>query len=177
MKNEYHHSCDQQDEQQVSKTQIKREMHALKAIGKRLVELNVDLLDTLPLTEALRDAIKEAHRIKSNNARKRHLGFIGKLMQQQDIDPILTLLNRLDNQHQAQTDFFHEMEHWRDRLTGEQSHEALTEFVSNHPNADTQYLRQLIRNSQREVKAGQPPVNRRKLFKYIKELCMYSQSL
>lgn len=171
MKDQYSQRLDDQDEDWVSKTQIKQELHELKAMGKRLTDLKTDVLNKLPLTESLRAAIDEARRIKSHNASKRHLGYIGKLMQQQDIEAISTLLNRMDSTHQSHTEFFHQMEHWRDRLIGSNSHEALTEFLEQYLEADAQHMRQLIRNSQKELQQNKPPASSRKLFKYIRELC------
>ena len=171
MKDQHSQPTDDQDESWISKTQVKQELHELKAMGRRLIDLKPDVLNKLPLTESLRDAIEEAHRIKSNNASKRHLGFIGKLMQQQDIEAISTLLNRMDSKHQAHTEFFHQMEHWRDRLIGQDSNNVLSEFLALYPSADIQYMRQLIRNSQKEASLEKPLASSRKLFRYIRELC------
>ena len=42
-----------------SKTQIKREFHALQDLGQRLTTLKLDLLNKLPLTDELRRALAE----------------------------------------------------------------------------------------------------------------------
>lgn len=49
-----------QDEEKPSKTQRKREMHELQALGARLVELNSEQLDAVALPEDLRDAVDRA---------------------------------------------------------------------------------------------------------------------
>jgi len=65
-----------------SKSQVKRDMHALLDLGKELVELSDDKLKRLPLSEALYDAIRMAQRISSREARRRQIHYVGKLMRQ-----------------------------------------------------------------------------------------------
>jgi len=65
-----------------SKSQIKRDMHALLDLGKALVALSDDKLKRLPLSEALYDAIRMAQRISSREARRRQIHYVGKLMRQ-----------------------------------------------------------------------------------------------
>jgi len=65
-----------------SKSQVKRDMHALLDLGKDLVELSDEKLKRLPLSEALYDAIRMAQRITSREARRRQIHYVGKLMRQ-----------------------------------------------------------------------------------------------
>jgi len=65
-----------------SKSQVKRDMHALLALGKALVELSDDKLKRLPLPESLYEAIRLAQRITSREARRRQIHYVGKLMRQ-----------------------------------------------------------------------------------------------
>jgi len=65
-----------------SKSQVKRDMHALLDLGKDLVELPDEKLKRLPLSEALYDAIRMAQRITSREARRRQIHYVGKLMRQ-----------------------------------------------------------------------------------------------
>ena len=153
----------------VSRAELKRDMQELKDMGSRLMEMKATMLDKLPLNERLRDALDESKRIKSQNARKRHLGFIGKLMQDQDLEPIKELLARLDASSDEYNRHFHQLERWRDRLIHE-GHSALTAFLEAYPEADHQHLRQLVRNAQKEAEQEKPPASARKLFKYIREL-------
>lgn len=43
-----------------SKSQLKREMHALQDLGKRMLDLSNDQLETLPISDTLRAAIEES---------------------------------------------------------------------------------------------------------------------
>lgn len=152
-----------------SKTQVKRELHALQDLGQRLAALKPDLLNKLPLTEELRTALAEAPRHTANSAKKRHTQFIGRLMRDQDTDAILTLLDQLDASTRQYNERFHGLERWRDRLLNGND-ETLESFVSEYPEADRQHLRQLIRQGQHEAAQNKAPAASRKIFKYIREL-------
>ena len=53
-----------------SKTQIKRELHALQDLGARLTTLKPELIAKLPLTDNLRKALAEAPKHTANVADK-----------------------------------------------------------------------------------------------------------
>ena len=152
-----------------SKSQIKRELHALQALGERLTTLKPDLLAKLPLTDALRRALAEAPKHTAHAARKRHIQFLGKLMREQDIDAILALIDQVDTSTREYNERFHNLERWRDRLIGE-GDSALQSFIELYPEADSQHLRGLIRHAQHELARNKPPTAARKVFKYIREL-------
>jgi len=65
-----------------SKTQRKRDAHALQALGAQLVALSVAQLARLELPEALHEAVVAAQRMRSHGARTRQMQYIGKLMRQ-----------------------------------------------------------------------------------------------
>jgi ribosome-associated protein len=157
------------EEEWVSKTEVKRQMHALQELGAKLTKLNKEQLDKLDLGDSLRNAIDEFHRIKSNGAQKRHLQYIGKIMRTEDADEIEHAVGLFEAGHQAHTQAFHKLERWRDRLIND-GNQALQEYVEEYPDADIQHIRQLIRNAQKELKLNKPPAASRKLFKYLREL-------
>lgn len=152
-----------------SKSQVKRELHALVDLGERLTTLKADVLAKLPLTDGLRRALADAPKHTANIARKRHILFIGRLMRDQDTDAILQLLDQLDASTRQYNERFHNLERWRDRLVSG-TDEVLEKFVGEYPDADRQHLRQLIRQAQHETAQNKPPAATRKIFKYIREL-------
>lgn len=152
-----------------SKSQIKRELHALQDLGQRLTTLKLDLLNKLPLTDELRRALAEAPKHTANAAKKRHVQFIGRLMRDQDIEAILTLLDQLDASTRQYNERFHNLERWRDRLINGND-DTLEAFVGEYADADRQHLRQLIRQAQHELAQNKAPAASRKIFKYIREL-------
>ena len=65
-----------------SKSQRKRDAHALQALGVQLITLSTAQLARLDLPEALHEAVVAAQRIRSHGARTRQLQYIGKVMRQ-----------------------------------------------------------------------------------------------
>ena len=80
-----------------SKSARKREMLALQALGERLIDLRPATLAALPVSEALTTAVAEARRIRSHEARRRQLQYIGKLMRSEDANAIAAALDAIDN--------------------------------------------------------------------------------
>ena len=72
----------------ISKSQRKRDAHALQELGVALTSLRHDILKTLPLGEPLYQAILEAQKCKSHGARRRQEQLIGKLMRRDDHEAI-----------------------------------------------------------------------------------------
>lgn len=150
-----------------SKTRLKAEADAAQEIGRQLVALPKDKLNKLSLDEHLMDAIREAKRITSNGAIRRQMQYIGRLMREVDLAPIVDQLQRWEGKHQEENARFHHMERWRTRLLAEP--EALEAFIQQFPQVEIQQLRTLIRNSQKELAASKPPKSSRELFKLIRE--------
>ena len=151
-----------------SKSQRKRDMHALQDLGTDLVELNDDQLATVELPENLRDAVLEARRLEGKHeARRRQMQYIGKLMRHIDAEPIrasIAAYKAVSHEHTAR---LHLLERWRARLL--EDADAVTEFMSAYPHADAARVRTLIRNAERERAAGQPPKSFRALFQLVNE--------
>ena len=152
-----------------SKSQRKRDMHALQALGKELVKLPPDKLATIELPETLRNAVIEARRIHQHGALKRQLQYIGKQMRDIDPNPIREQLATLSGHSQQAAMALHLIERWRDRLL-EEGDLALEKLLQEQPHADRQYLRQLLRNAKKEVSENKPPKSTRLLFRYLREL-------
>ena len=152
-----------------SKSQIKREFLALQDLGARLAELKPDILNRLPLNDALRKALEESSRHTKHIARKRHNQYLGKLLRGHDIDAIQQVLDNFDSSTREYNNRFHQLERWRDRLLDE-GDEALQELMQEYPDIDSQHLRGLIRQAQQERTREKPPTAARKLFRYLREV-------
>ena len=155
-------------EQPISKSEIKRQMTALQKLGEELVALPASKLDQLDLPETLRDAVNQAKRITAHGGLRRQMQYIGRLMRITDAQPIVEQLNAWRGDSAEVIAEFHRMENWRTRLLDDDA--ALTEFVDIYPQADAQQLRTLVRNARREAAAAQAPKSSRALFKLIREL-------
>ncbi len=151
-----------------SKTKLKAEADAQQALGVRLTELPKDKLLKLNLPEDLFTAILETKKITANGAIRRHRQYLGRLMREIDTAPITEQLARWDGKHTAENAYFHGLERWRDRLINDAN--ALSEFITLHPSTDSQQLRTLIRNAQRELTTGKPPKSSREIFRVLREI-------
>lgn len=152
-----------------SKSQLKRDSQALQDMGAQLVDMPEGKLQKFDLPENLHDAIYEARRLKSREAKRRHLQYIGKLMRTIDTDSIIHTLEKMDHQSQTYRQHFAQLENWRDRLINQGS-PAIEDFIQQYPQADRQQLRNLQRQANREREINKPPAAARKLFAYLREI-------
>jgi ribosome-associated protein len=152
----------------ISKTKLKAEADAAQDIGKKLIDLPKDRLIKLNLPEALFEAVTEAKRITANGAIRRQKQYIGRLMRDIDIAPIVDQLQRWEGKHNEESAKFHTLERWRERLLTQET--AVSEYIAANPQVDSQQLRTLIRNAQREEAAQKPPKSSRELFKLLREI-------
>ncbi|KAA0874051.1 ribosome biogenesis factor YjgA [Nitrincola tapanii] len=165
-----HHPAVQEDEDElISRSEIKRQMEALQALGEKITELRPDQQERIPMDETLRKAVAETRRIASHRARRRHFQYIGRLMRQADAEAIQAALDEFDTASQLHNQKFHLMENWRDKLLQDEDGSQLQSFIQHYPHTDIQQLRQLIRNAQKEQQAQRPPTYFRKLFRFIRE--------
>ena len=151
----------------LSKTKRKQEMHALQALGAALVDLPEAQIASLQVAERLKIAVLATKRIKSHEARRRQIQYIGKLMRETDPEPIRALIDSLQGNSAKASAHHRRLETWRERLLADD--EALTEFAAAHPLADLQALRALLRNARKEAREGKPPRAYRDLFRFIKD--------
>ncbi|MCW9024139.1 MAG: ribosome-associated protein [Gammaproteobacteria bacterium] len=157
------------DEILISKSQLKREAHALQELGEKLVKLSLADFEKVPMDDSLRDAITAARGMKKNGALKRQLQFIGKLMRKIDATPIQAAYDSVTNHYRDDVKQFHQLENWRDRLITE-GDKALGDLLEEFPDVDRQHLRQLIRSASKESAQNKPPRSARELFQYLKTL-------
>lgn len=151
-----------------SKSQLKRDAHALQDLGAALLEVPEHDWPALQLPDNLAAALRDAKRMPSHGARKRQLKFIGKLMRDIDPEPIQQYFDKLHDEARQQAHLQHEVEDWRDRMIGE-GDSAIDSWLAAHPGGDRQHLRQLVRQAVKEQETGKPPRSSRALFRYIRE--------
>ncbi|MBI1174966.1 MAG: DUF615 domain-containing protein [Sideroxydans sp.] len=164
-----HHNQDEEDlDQPLSKTRRKQQMHDLQDIGERIAVLGNDKLAELDLPERLLDAIRELRRINKFGAQRRQMQYIGKLMRDVETGPIIAKLDAWSGVSLQHTAWLHRIERWRDRLLEDSN--ALTELLADHPDADTQHLRALIRNAHREKELNKPPKSYREIFQVLRDM-------
>jgi len=141
-------------------------MHELQALGVALTRLSERELESFAMPAELRQALLEAKRIKSHEAKRRQLQYIGRLMREVDPAPLRARLDAIVGSSAQASAHHRRLEAWRERLL--EDDEALTAFAAEHPGADVQVLRTLIRNARKEAAGGKPPRAYRELFRVLK---------
>ena len=155
-------------DQNPSKTQRKKEMLELQALGVELVALDDPALDALELPDALREAVIQARRITGFEARRRQLQYIGKLMRRVDPGPIRAVLEDRRARARAETAAFRRAEAWRERLLSDP--EGLAQLIAERPSADAPRLRALVESARRERAEARAPHSHKELFRALRDL-------
>jgi ribosome-associated protein len=156
-----------------SKTQLKKDMHELQALGEAFAALPESRIVGLPISETLIGAVMEYRRTRSHEGRRRQMQYIGKLMRRDDVGPIREAVTAMQLGQAKDSLALHEAERWRAELIA--SDDALTTWMQKHPGGDVQQLRSLIRAARKD--AAVAPEQRsgrayRELFQFIKALTL-----
>src|SRR5207247_1153610 len=127
-------------------------MHELQALGVALVELPETQLRSMALADDLLEAVLEAKRIKSHEARRRQMQYIGRLIR--DIDPgaIRSRLGVIAGSSAQASTAHRRLETLRERLLSDDA--ALTDVAAEHPGAAVQPVRTLLRKSRTRGQEG-----------------------
>ncbi len=167
------------DDLYTSKSEQKRDDLVLQELGQSLMALKQSEQDRLPLGDSLRKGLEEARRITSNEARRRHSLYIGRLVRESNSDQIEQALAALKDPFRQQR-----LTNWVDKIAAcEQAREAdptLQQILEAFPHGDRQQLRNLTRNTLKARVADPASASaadkdrfkreRRKLMNYLNEL-------
>ncbi len=156
------------DIQQKSKTEKKKEVEKLQKLGEQLSKLPAVQLRRMNLPEDLKSALIDGQSITSNIAGRRHRQYIGVLMRDVDPEPIRHALLQAETDLSIGSTVAKETRQWIDRLsTGDSA--VMEEFLSICPGLERQRLRQLVRNINKGKESGKTSKSRRTLEQLIKK--------
>jgi ribosome-associated protein len=169
---DHHYGDGVDDDAPPSKTALKAEARSLQALGQELSALSDGRLAAVDLPDSLRDALLTYQRTKSHEGRRRQLQYVGKLMRGVDPAPLREAVAAATLGSARDTWRLHEAERWRAALIADD--EALTRWLAEHPQADAQHLRSLVRAARRDA-AGlavgdRQPRSHRELFQLLRPL-------
>lgn len=164
---EYFDEFDDVDNEK-SKSEVKRELLALKDLGRDLIALPVKDLNKLSLPENIYETVIKAHS-QTHGALKRLVGYLGGLIANADYQDIRQQLEKLQQVHHGEVKQFHQLEQWRDQLLANDE-QVMTVLRNTFDNIDSQHIRQLVRNANKEATTNKPPKSARLLFKYLQQL-------
>ena len=153
-----------------SKTRRKKDSHDLQDLGEALVAMPDGRLVDLPMDESLLDAIRQYRVTRTHEGKRRQMQYIGKLMRRNDPEPLREAVASMQLGHAKDALALHDAERWRAELVA--GDDALTNWMADHPHADVQQLRSLIRAARKDASVA--PEQRsgrafRDLFKFIRQ--------
>ena len=155
-----------------SKTQLKTQSHDQQKLGLALAALSDERLAATEMPEILRDAIVQFRRTKSHEGRRRQMQYVGKLMRSADEDALREAVAAATVGSARETLALHQAERWRAELIGDD--DAMTRWLADHPDTDTQRLRSLVRAARRDAAGlaaeARQPKSFRELFQFLKPM-------
>jgi len=172
------HSFTEEDfeslEGRASKTEQKKAVQRMAALGAQLAELPRKQIEKLPVEERLIDALLEVESITSHEARRRQFQRIGKLLRNEDETMILSYLTPQQGaKKQAQ------LMRWVDRMIKD-GDVVINEFSKTYNAAERHTIRQHVLRIHRDMKQQadeeQLKASRLKLFNYIQQVALISDN-
>ena len=159
-------------EGRASKTEQKKAVQRMAALGAQLAELPKKQIQKLPVDERLIDALLEVELISSHEARRRQFQRIGKLLRNEDESLILSYLTPQQGaKKQAQ------LMRWVDRII-DQGDPVINEFVKIYNAAERHTLRQHVLRIQRDLTKETDEATRleskNKLVNYVQQVALIS---
>lgn len=155
-----------------SRSQQRRDALEVLELAEKLASLTPTQLAKLPIPDDLLPHLAQTRKITAHIARKRQLAFLAKQMRREDDETLEAIRDALDEDGLAarrEVAAMHRVESWRERLLAE-GDAALGELLEEHPAADRQHLRQLVRNANEEKLRNKPPRAFRELFRELRAL-------
>ena len=161
-------------EGRASKTEQKKAVQRMAALGEQLAELSAKQIQKLPVDERLIDALLDAQTITSFEARRRQFQRVGKLLRNEDETVILSYLTPQQGlKKQAQ------LQRWVDRMI-EQGDPAINEFSKLHNASELHTLRQHVLRIQRDITQAvneeELAASKLKLFNYVQQVALLSDN-
>ena len=129
-----------------SRTEQKKAVQRLEALGEQLSQLNTKQIQKLPVDERLIDALLEVQKISSHEARRRQFLRIGKLLRNEDETVILSYLTPQQGAKKQM-----QLMRWVDRMI-DQGDPIINEFSKVFNASERHTLRQHVLRIQRDMK-------------------------
>ena len=159
----------EEEQAPLSKTKRKQAMDELQDLGEELVTLSTDRIKKISIPEDLRDAVRAAQRMtRHDEARRRQMQYIGKLMRNVEVEPIREALALVRGESASETAKLHRLEQLRSTLLADEK--VLHEIATRYPSVDLQHLRSLRRAAVKEHEQNKPPRSYRAIFQLLKDL-------
>ena len=161
-------------EGRASKTEQKKAVQRMAALGEELAKLNPQQIKNLPVEERLIEALLDAQTITSHEARRRQFQRVGKLLRNEDETMILSYLTPQQGAKKTA-----QLQRWTERMIA-QGDPVIKEFMKAHNAAEHHPIRQHILRIQRDIAKNvseeELTASKLKLFNYIQQVALLSDN-
>lgn len=147
---------EQEQENYISKSARKRQMNELQELGKQLCSMHPSIWQQLSLSDSLQRAMHEYIRLASNEAKRRQMQYIGKLIRNEDIEAINNHLHQKTEQHRSSSIRASQLPHTFNALMHNRE-SAFAQLVNDYPKLNRQQLTQLLRLISEDDTQSYPP--------------------
>ena len=161
-------------EGRASKTEQKKAVQRMAALGEQLAQLSIKQIKNLPVEERLIDALLDVQTITSHEARRRQFQRVGKLLRNEDETMILSYLTPQQGAKKTA-----QLQRWVDPMIA-QADPVIKEFMKAHNAAEHHAIRQHILRIHRDIKnqvtEEELAASKLKLFNYIQQVALISDN-
>ena len=161
-------------EGRASKTEQKKAVQRMAALGEQLAQLSPKQIQQLPVDERLIDAILDAQTITSHEARRRQFQRVGKLLRNEDETVILSYLTPQQGAKKTA-----QLQRWVDRIIKD-GDPIINEFCKVYNAAERHTIRQhalrIHRDIAKELSEAELAESKLKLFNYVQQVALLSDN-
>lgn len=161
-------------EGRASKTEQKKAVQRMAALGEQLAELSPKQIQNLPVEERLIEALLDVQLISSHEARRRQFQRVGKLLRNEDESVILSYLTPQQGSKKIA-----QLQRWVERIIKD-GDVVINEFVKTYNAAERHTLRQHVLRIHRDMKQPENEMqltqSKLKLFNYVQQVALISDN-
>lgn len=161
-------------EGRASKTEQKKAVQRMAALGAQLAELSAKQIKNLPVEERLIEALLDVQQISSHEARRRQFSRIGKLLRNENETVILSYLTPKQGLKKTA-----QLQRWVERIVKD-GDPAINEFTKTYNATERHTLRQHYLRVHRDLKNQAPEeevaASKQKLFNYVQQVALISDN-
>lgn len=156
-----------------SRTEQKKAVQRMAALGEQLAQLNKKQIQKLPVDERLIDALLEIQNISAHEARRRQFLRIGKLLRNEDETIILSYLTPQQGAKKQM-----QLMRWVDRMI-DQGDPVINEFSKVFNASERHTLRQHVlrihRDMKQQVSEEDLAASKLKFVNYVQQVALLSE--
>ncbi|RKG33268.1 ribosome biogenesis factor YjgA [Acinetobacter tianfuensis] len=161
-------------EGRASKTEQKKAVQRMAALGEQLATLSPKQIKNLPVEERLIDALLDAQSITSHEARRRQFQRVGKLLRNENESVILSYLTPKQGLKKTA-----QLNRWVERIIKD-GDPVINDFTKTYNATERHTLRQLVLRIHRDIakQATEEEIaaSKLKLFNYVQQVALISDN-